>query len=291
MSNADSDKSGAGVGAQKKTETVSPTANNPLDNVRIVLVNTTHPGNIGAVARAMKNMGLSKLYLVEPKSYPDEVAYYRAVSAQDVLNDAVVTDTLEEAIADCGLVIGTSARGRRIPWPLLNPRDCCEQAYPELSKHPIAIVFGREDRGLTNEELQCCNLHVHIPTNEKYSSLNLAMAVQVLCYEMRMSYLLADENAKTQLLSANPMKEWDAPIAKSADVERFFVHLETALRDMGFLKPSAPKQLMTRLRRLFSRTRMDELEVNMMRGILTSAQKWVSKAASVEADQSPKSEG
>lgn len=250
----------------------------PLDNVRIVLVNTTHPGNIGAVARAMKNMGLSKLYLVAPKSYPDEVAFYRAVSAQDVLNEAVVTETLEEAIADCGLVIGTSARGRRIPWPLLNPRDCCEQAYPELSEHPVAIVFGREDRGLTNDELQCCNLHVHIPTNEDYSSLNLAMAVQVLSYEVRMTHLSSDEKGKAMMLSADSMKEWDAPLSKSADMERFFVHLEETLTEMGFLKPAAPKQLMTRLRRLFSRTRMDELEVNMMRGVLTSAQRWVKRS-------------
>lgn len=269
------------------TDTPS-TKKSPLDNIRIVLVNTTHPGNIGAVARAMKNMGLSKLYLVEPKSYPDEVAYYRAVSAQDVLNDAVVTATLEEAIADCGLVVGTSARGRRIPWPLLNPRACAEQAYPELSHHPVAIVFGREDRGLTNEELQCCNLHVHIPTNEDYSSLNLAMAVQVLSYEMRMAHLMADENLKAEMLSPNPMKEWDTALAKSDDVERFFVHLESTLRDMGFLKPSAPKQLMTRLRRLFTRTRMDELEVNMMRGILTSAQQWVSKAYSDNTERHDK---
>ncbi|WP_019528938.1 tRNA (cytosine(32)/uridine(32)-2'-O)-methyltransferase TrmJ [Dasania marina] len=261
----------------------------PLDNVRIVLVNTTHPGNIGAVARAMKNMGLSKLYLVEPKNYPDEVAYYRAVSAQDVLNDAVITSTLEEAIADCGLVVGTSARGRRIPWPLLNPRTCAEQAYPELSQHPVAIVFGREDRGLTNDELQCCNLHVHIPTNEDYSSLNLAMAVQVLSYEMRMAHLSADEQRQSEMLSTDPMKEWDAPLSKSADMERFFVHLESTLRNMGFLKPSAPKQLMTRLRRLFTRTRMDELEVNMMRGVLTSAQRWVEKAGGPEPENQDKS--
>ena len=251
---------------------------NPLDNIRIVLVNTSHPGNIGAVARAMKNMGLSKLYLVEPQKFPDEVAFYRAASAQDVLNEAVVTETLDEAIADCGLVVGTSARGRRIPWPLLNPRDCAAQAYPELLSHPVAFVFGREDRGLTNEELQKCNLHVHIPTNEEYSSLNLGMAVQVITYEMRMAYLEADEKRSSTYLSDNPMKEWDAPLSKSEDTERFFVHLEETLVKTGFLRPEAPKQLMTRLRRLFTRTRMDELEVNMMRGILTSVQQWVDKA-------------
>ena len=260
------------------SDAVAQTAPNPLDNIRIVLVNTSHPGNIGAVARAMKNMGLSKLYLVEPKSFPDEVAYYRAASAQDVLNDAVITKDLDEAIADCGLVVGTSARGRRIPWPLLNPRDCASQAYPELLQHPVAFVFGREDRGLTNDELQRCNLHVHIPTNEEYSSLNLGMAVQVITYEMRMAYLAADEKRTATYLSDDSMKEWDTALSKSADMERFFVHLEQTLIELGFLRPEAPKQLMTRLRRLFTRTRLDELEVSMMRGILSSVQQWIQKA-------------
>ncbi len=250
----------------------------PLDNIRIVLVNTTHPGNIGAVARAMKNMGLSRLSLVAPRNFPDEVAYYRAVSAQDVLNNAVITETLEEAVADCGMVVGTSARGRRIPWPLLNPRETCERLVPELSEHPVAIVFGREDRGLTNEELQRCNLHVHIPTNEEYSSLNLAMAVQILSYEMRMAYLGTVETARETVLSDDPMKEWDAKMSKAEDMERYYTHLEETLIEMDFLNPAAPKQLMPRLRRIYSRTRLDALEVNMMRGILTSTQEWVRKA-------------
>src|SRR5690554_8106129 len=137
-------------------------ASSPLDNIRIVLVNTSHPGNIGAVARAMKNMGLSKLALVQPQKFPHDEATWRAASAADVLDGAEVFDSLEAAIADCGLVVGTSARGRTIPWPLLDPRHCAQRAHAEASRHQVALVFGREDRGLTNEELQQCNLHVNI---------------------------------------------------------------------------------------------------------------------------------
>ncbi len=244
---------------------------NPLHNARVVLVHTSHPGNIGAVARAMKNMGLKQLYLVQPKLFPHERAGWRAASAGDILDNAVVVDTLEAAVADCGLVVGTSARGRRIPWPLVNPRVCAERVYPELSEHPVALVFGREDRGLTNEELQVCNLHVNIPASEDYTSLNLGMAVQVITYELRMAQL-------SGTLSTDDMQEWDTKLAKSVDIERLFVHLEETLIEMQFLKPSAPKQLMTRLRRLFNRTRMDDLEVQMMRGILSSSQQWVRKA-------------
>ncbi len=258
----------------KKTPVTEP-ASNPLKNVRVVLINTSHPGNIGSVARAIKNMGMSDLCLVAPKQFPHERAGWRAASAGDVLENATVVDTFEEAIADCELVVGTSARGRRIPWPLLNPRACAEQVYPELGQHKVALVFGREDRGMTNEELQRCHLHVHIPSSEEYSSLNLGMAVQVVTYELRMAHLSGE-------LSTNAMQEWDTRMARSDEMERMFVHLEETLIEMEFLKPSAPKQLMTRLRRLYSRTRMDDLEVQMMRGILTSTQQWVKKAKAKE---------
>ena len=155
-----------------------------LDNIRIVLVNTSHPGNIGGVARAMKNMGLSRLYLVAPRQYPDEQADWRAVSAIDVLESAVVTETLEEAIGDCQFVVGTSARNRRIPWPLQDPRQCAGRIAKASAQQQVAVLFGREDRGLTNDELKLCNLHLNIPTSEAYSSLNLAMAVQILTYEL-----------------------------------------------------------------------------------------------------------
>lgn len=243
----------------------------PLKNARVVLIHTSHPGNIGSVARAMKNMGLSELYLVAPKQFPHERAYWRAASAADIIDNAKVVDTFEEAINDCGLVVGTSARGRRIPWPLVNPRVCAENIYPELSQHPVALVFGREDRGMTNEELQRCNLHVNIPASEEYSSLNLGMAVQVVLYELRMRHLQPE-------LSNDDMHEWDTRRARVDEVEFMFQHLEETLIDMEFLDPAAPKQLMTRLRRMYSRIRMDDMEVQMMRGILSTTQKWVEKA-------------
>jgi tRNA (cytidine32/uridine32-2'-O)-methyltransferase len=244
---------------------------NPLDNIRIVLVNTTHPGNIGAVARAMKNMGLRDLYLVAPKHYPHEEALSRASNALDVLDRAVVVTSFDEAIADCGLVIGSSARERAIPWPLLGAREASQQAVRESAQHKIAVVFGREDRGLTNEELQRCQLHINIPSNPAYSSLNVAMAVQVIAYELRMA-ALANET------SSHLMADWDVPFANSEDVERFFVHLEETLSQMGFLKAHAPKQTAARLRRMFQRTRLDAMEIQILRGILTSAQYWVRKA-------------
>ena len=235
-----------------------------FDRVRIVLVNTSHPGNIGGAARAMKNMGLSRLYLVAPKDYPADRALWRAASAVDVLDNAVVVDTLDEAIGDCGLVVGTSARGRRIPWPLMNPRDCGERVWRETEDHDVAIIFGREDRGLTNEELHKCTYHVHIPSNPDYSSLNLAAAVQVLCYEVRMASL-ADAEGKLPSLD-----EWDVPPAKVEDLELYFQHLEEALVDIGFHDPANPRQTMTRLRRLFGRIRLDEMELSILRGVLTS---------------------
>lgn len=242
-----------------------------LDNIRIVLVNTSHPGNIGGVARAMKNMGLSRLFLVEPRQFPDEQADWRAASAVDVLEGAVVTSTLDEAIADCQFVVGTSARGRRIPWPLLDPRQCAERMAVASGQEQVAVLFGREDRGLTNDELKVCNLHLNIPTSADYSSLNLAMAVQVVCYELRM---LLDADS----LPASEDAEWDTPFATRENMERFYTHLEETLIDVEFLDPAAPRQLMARLRRLYSRVRLDEMELNILRGILTETQKWVRRA-------------
>ncbi|HSB96063.1 MAG TPA: tRNA (cytosine(32)/uridine(32)-2'-O)-methyltransferase TrmJ [Spongiibacteraceae bacterium] len=252
-------------------------ASNPLDNVRIVLVNTSHPGNIGATARAMKNMGLRHLYLVAPQRYPSDEATWRAANAADVLDGAIVVDSFETAVAGCSLVIGTSARERTIPWPLLDPRRACAQAYREAARQPIALVFGREDRGLTNEELQKCQLHIHIPTNPEYSSLNIAMAVQVLAYELRMAHVEPE-------LTADAMEGWDFAYANNDDIERFFTHLDEALTEMGFLKPDAPKQTSARLRRLFQRTRLDAMEINIFRGILSSAQYWVRRAKGGQGD-------
>jgi len=243
------------------------------DNIDIVLVHTTHSGNIGGVARAMKNMGLTRLTLVAPVEYPAPEATWRAASAVDVLENARVVDTLDEAIADCQFIVGTSARERRIPWPVQDARRCAERVATHSASERVAILFGREDRGLLNEELQRCNLHCHIPTHESYPSLNLAMAVQVVAYECRMFQL----DGQTALVED---AEWDAPFATAEDMTRFYAHLEETLIDIEFLNPEAPRQLMRRLKRLYNRVRLDEMELNILRGILTETQ----KAASQKAD-------
>jgi tRNA (cytidine32/uridine32-2'-O)-methyltransferase len=254
---------------------------NRLNNLRIVLVNTSHPGNIGGAARAMKNMGLSKLYLVAPKDFPAEKAVWRAAGALDILDDAVVVETLDEAIADCGLVVGTSARERRIPWPLVNPRECGDKAIAEAGEHEVAVLFGREDRGLTNEELHKCHYHVHIPANNDYSSLNLACAVQVIAYELRMAHLTWQEG------KAPTFDDWDVPPAKVEALEHYYDHLQQTLEALGFLEPDNPRQTMTRLRRLYGRIRMDEMELSIMRGVLTSTQNYIQRTQQALAEENP----
>ena len=233
--------------------------------IRMVLVNTTHPGNIGGAARAIKNMGLTELYLVQPREFPAPRAVWRAAGARDILTNVKVVESLDEAIAGCGLVVGTSARERRIPWPLINPRECGEKIWSEAASHDVALLFGREDRGLTNSELQKCHYHVHIPSNPDYSSLNLATAVQVLAYEVRMASL-QDENGVLP-----SMDEWDQPLATADELELFHQHLAETMATLKFYDPDNPKQLLTRMRRLFNRTRMDKMEVSMLRGLLTAA--------------------
>ena len=236
-------------------------------NIKIVLVNTAHPGNIGGAARAMKNMGLTQLCLVEPREYPAPRAVWRAAGARDILTDAQVVSSVDEAIADCSLVIGTSARGRRIPWPLISPRECGERVWVEAQSHKVAILFGREDRGLTNDELQKCHYHVHIPSNPDYSSLNLATAVQVLAYEVRMASL-ADEQGNLPELG-----DWDQPPVTAEALEHFHTHLAETMGDLDFYDPDNPKQLLTRMRRLFNRLRMDQMEVSILRGLLSAVQR------------------
>ncbi len=236
-----------------------------LDHIRVVLINTSHPGNIGSVARAMKTMGLKNLYLVAPQQFPHPKANELASNAVDVLESAVVVDDLTAAIADCQLVIGTSARERTIPWPLLSPRECAEKAVQEASANKIAILFGREQSGLTNEELHRCHFHLHIPSNPEYSSLNLAAAVQVVAYELHVANLYAAENKET----------WDYAFASAQDMEGFYEHLQKVLIEIDFLNPQVPRQLMTRLRRLFNRARLDVMEMNILRGILGSIEKIV----------------
>ncbi|WP_210397576.1 tRNA (cytosine(32)/uridine(32)-2'-O)-methyltransferase TrmJ [Motiliproteus sediminis] len=240
--------------------------------VRIVLVHTSHPGNIGGVARAMKNMAFENLVLVAPKEFPSEKAEARASGATDVLAAAQVVETLEQAVEGCHLVVGASARGRHIPWPVVDPRELAAQVVPDLSRLKVALVFGREDRGLTNEELQRCHRHVHIPSNPDFSSLNLAAAVQVLCYELRMA-VLADQQGEVAGERPRWGTEWDIELATADELERLFEHLETTLVDIDFLDPDNPRQLMPRLRRLYLRSHPDKVEVNVLRGILTAMQK------------------
>lgn len=242
-----------------------------MTDIRIVLVNTSHPGNIGAAARAMKTMGLSELFLVSPLCFPDRRADEMASGATDILKNAVVTDSLTDAIADCTLVAGTSARSRTIPWPVAAPREFAEQCREAAAQgHKIAVLFGREQSGLTNEELHRCHLHVQIPAVSGYSSLNLAAAVQILAYELRVAFLDGEHDAS--------QSEWDYPPATSEAMERFYDHLETVLIKTGFLNPKAPRQLMTRLRRLFHRVHPDTMELNMLRGLLASVDDLAAKS-------------
>lgn len=235
-----------------------------LDQIRIVLVGTTHTGNMGSVARAMKTMGLSQLWLVSPKELPDGQAYALAAGASEVLASAKVVENLEDAISDCGLIVGASARSRTLSWPMLEPRECGEKAVFEAQQKPVALVFGRESSGLSNEELQLCNFHVCIPANPEYSSLNLAMAVQIVTYEVRVAALAAKPRVQTTEDQVYPTSE---------QMERFYLHLEQTLNDTGFIIKQHPGVVMTKLKRLFTRARPEDAELNILRGILTSMQR------------------
>ncbi len=213
-----------------------------LSNVRIILVEPSHPGNIGGVARAMKNMGLTQLYLVSPEKYPHSDATARAAGADDVLDAAVVVDNLRSAIADCTMVLGASARLRTLSWPQFNPHEAANKIVTASHSSPVGVVFGRERTGLTNSELDLCQYLVHIPANENFSSLNLAAAVQVMAYEI-FSY-------EQRILGLTEIAQDDSP-ASQEDVQRFYEHLEAVLIRIDFLDPEQPRKLMRRLRRLF----------------------------------------
>lgn len=216
----------------------------------------------------MKNMGLERLILVQPRLFPHEDANARASGADEVLHNAQVVSTLAQALEGCSLVMGTSARDRSLPWPLVNPHEAAQQCFSRWQAEPeteIALVFGREHAGLTNEELQLCQYHVHIPADEQFSSLNLAASVQVLSYELRMCWLAA-QGAPSQEGRAMNLASHDA-------MEQFYQHLQQALVDIEFLDPEKPRHLMARLRRLFGRSQLDTTELNILRGILTETQK------------------
>lgn len=242
-----------------------------LSSIRVVLVATTHAGNIGATARAMKNMGLTQLILVAPKAtLPHPEATARASGADDILQTSKTVNSLEEALAGCTLTLATSARQRQIPWPLVTPKEAANLAIDSLmQQQQAAIVFGREHAGLTNEELQQCNCHVHIPTDEAFSSLNVAAAVQVLAYELRMAYLTAQEQTPLEKTPQDP----NETLCTHEELENFYKHLEETLIAIKFLNPQQPKHLMARLRRLYNKSEITKLEMNILRGILTETTK------------------
>jgi len=238
-----------------------------LDRIRIVLVAPSHSGNIGGCARAMKNMGLSRLVLVTPDEFPSEEATARAAGAEDVLERARICASLDEAVADCQLVIGTSARGRRIPWPVLAPGEAAQRIVRTSAEREVAVLFGRERTGLTNDELDRCQALVNIPTDPAFASLNLACAVQVIAYEI---WRTAESGVQTSASAETAVEALGEPLATHDEVQRFYAHLEEVLVESGFLDPKNPRLLMRRLMRLFNRVELTNNEVNILRGILTA---------------------
>ena len=261
-----------------------------LHRVRIVLVEPTHPGNVGAAARAMKAMGLDRLCLVAPRRFPSAEATARAAGADDVLHAARIVESLDHALSDCGHVLGTTARPRRIEWPVLDAREAARRAVAQAARTPVAVVFGRESAGLTNAELDRCHALVRIPAAARFSSLNVAAAVQILAYEMRIAALgggagargeragafgggieARGEEAAVHGENAGERQSQQSPAATAGELEGFYRHLEAALVEIGYLDPTAPRFLMRRLRRLFNRAGPDRTEIGILRGILTAA--------------------
>ncbi|MFW1676349.1 RNA methyltransferase [Pontibacter sp. JAM-7] len=238
-----------------------------LENVRIVLINTFHPGNIGAAARAMKNMGLSQLWLVDPQDFPSPEAESRAAGGKDLLDSAVIVSTLEEAIADCQLVLGTSARTQRsFDLPLMDARSAATQMVSEATQGQIALVFGRETMGLHNHELQLCNRHVYIPANPEYPVLNVAQAIQLLSYEL-------------WIAAQAPVHEPQAETyPRQREMALFYEHLERVLRLTRFIIPQHEGKVLDKLRRYFNRSRPEKTELNMLRGILTSVEETATRS-------------
>lgn len=241
----------------------SHTINIMLKNIRIVLIETSHSGNIGSTARAMKTMGLTDLVLVAPKQGIDDQAIALAAGAEDVVKSAVVVNTFSEAVADCSLVIGTSARLRHLQNSLIEPRECGEKAIRHAINGKVAIVFGRERVGLTNEELLKCHYHVTIPANPGYASLNLAMAVQLISYEIRMAYLATTTEAKATSVNADIYPSMQ-------ELEYFYHHTEQLYQSLGFIQNHG---VMQKLRRLYGRAELEKTELNILLGMLSAVRK------------------
>jgi TrmH family RNA methyltransferase len=233
--------------------------------IRIVLVRPSHPGNIGSAARAMKTMGLESLWLVAPERFPATEATVMAAGADDVLQRARVVTDLRDALSDCGLIVGTTARGRHLPWRIVEPREAALEVAAAAPSSEVAILFGNERVGLANDELQQCHTLLTIPTGTAYTSLNLAMAVQVVCYEVCLA--LRDRAGVGPVRAEGPV-----PLASAAEMEALYAHLEQVLDEIDFRDRTRSGHLMARLRRLFQRSVLDQNEMNILRGILTAVQ-------------------
>ena len=233
--------------------------------VKIILIETSNSGNIGSVLRAMKTMGFKNLCLVNPKKFPSDEVKALAANAKDMIDDVVVVDTLDKALSDIDFVVGTSSRIRKVPWP----NEPLNTVAPQInkiieSKTNVGILFGREDRGLTNDELQRCNLHMHIPANEEYPVLNLAMAVQVVCYQIYIDSLSKNSPVKND--------NWDVPKAKSNHVKRLIEHFISVAEELEVFNKGNPRQIGARIKRMFTRIGLDEMEVNFLRGFLAATE-------------------
>ena len=235
-----------------------------LEHINIIMVETTHPGNIGAAARAMNNMCLDKLRLVNPQCPVGEIAYARASGANAILDQRETCSSLDSAIADCEYVFATSARRRSLAWPEITPSELADKLVSLEDDTRVALVFGREHSGLSNEEIQLCNGMVCIPTNPDFSSLNIASAIQVLGYEIYRRYYMPPEIPKPDSQDA---------IASSAETEGYFEHLRQVLAATDFLNPEQPGHIMQRLRRLYLRSELTRNEINILRGMLTAIEK------------------
>ena len=232
--------------------------------VKIILIETSNSGNIGSTLRAMKTMGFGKLCLVSTKKFPSEEVTALAANASDLIDKVKVVISLEEALVGCNLVIGTSSRDRKVPWPNESIISASPKIIAEADKdNTVAILFGREDRGLTNEELQRCNLHVHIPADPEYSSLNLAQAVQILVYEIRIS-ILDDEEGQ---------EYWDVELANNKQTELLIEHMDELMQEVEFYDVDNPRKLLLRVRRFFKRSKIDVMEANIFRGLFATIQK------------------
>lgn len=244
-----------------------------LNSIKIVMVNTTLPANIGSALRAMKTMGLSQLVLVSPKHFPHPDIQALAAGAEDLIPQIELVDTLEQAIADCHWVFATSARSRHISWTLVNARQASHLIYRQQSQHTYhktAIIFGREDRGLTNQELSLATHHLSIPVNPEYGVLNVAQAIQIICYELRMTWL--EQHQQIQHQPDEQAQYWDEPLVNQEQMQQFYPHLEQMLIDIEFLNADNPRLLPLRLRRLFGRIHLDRMEYQLLRGVFSRVQ-------------------